>query len=352
MKLLLPLIITLVILLAPDLAWAADITDKGVYTGGGFIPCGQNADNPCNSCHIIVLANTLIKWLIGMAFLFFAVLAVFAGFKLVTSAGNAHAKEEAKGMFTNAFIGLFIILGAWLFVDTLLRGILKGGTGEIAGYGPWAQVKCVKEVKPGVTEMTIDEASFEPWLMVTATGDNKSTFSPATISQRVAAIRASASVTQMSDAALDRLGITDPAQRKAFRALISQESSNCKIKVGPDTGAGRGSAYGCTQILVSTARELDASASKKFVGKSDAQVAAILQSDNAYAIQLGAQYYKQGLQKYGSITAALARYNGGDTALKASATCPGQLFYQCEINTRYAQTRNYVANINAVAAQL
>ena len=164
MKLLLPLIITLIILLVPDLAFAQNlpnVNNEGIFTGKGLIPCGQNADTTCNTCHIVILANTVIKWLIGITFMIFAVMAVYSGIKLVISGGNSSAKEDAKEMFTNAFIGLFIILGAWLMIDTLLRFVLKGGeSGNIQGYGPWSQVECVTEAKPGIVKRAIQEAEF------------------------------------------------------------------------------------------------------------------------------------------------------------------------------------------------
>jgi hypothetical protein len=121
-------------------------------------------DNKCNSCHVVVLANTVIKWLIGITFMIFAGMAVYAGVKMVISGGNSHAKQDAKEMFTNAFIGLLIILGAWLMIDTLLRYVLKNGeTGNIEGYGPWSQVKCVSETLPGITELVIQEEEFSSY---------------------------------------------------------------------------------------------------------------------------------------------------------------------------------------------
>ena len=162
MKPLLTLIIALFILLAPGLSFAADeVTADGIYTGGGIIPCGQSAANPCNSCDVVVLANTVVKWLIGITFMFFAVTAVYAGVKLVMAGGNSGALQDAKEMFTNLFIGLIIVLGAWLFIDTLLRFVLQGGeTGNIQGYGPWSQVKCVEETESTITQMTIKEEEF------------------------------------------------------------------------------------------------------------------------------------------------------------------------------------------------
>jgi hypothetical protein len=90
----------------------------------------------------------------------FAGVAVYAGVKMVIS-GNSHALQDAKEMFTNAFIGLLIVLGAWLMIDTLLRFVLKGGeNGNIDGYGPWSQVECTSMAQSTITQMTITEEEF------------------------------------------------------------------------------------------------------------------------------------------------------------------------------------------------
>ena len=109
----------------------------------GFISCEGKS---CSACDFVVLGNTAIKWLIGISFLFFAVLAVRAGIKLVTSQGNPGALQDAKSSFTNAFIGLVIILVAWLLVDTIMRQLVKN-SGTIEGYGPWSEVRCSVQVE-------------------------------------------------------------------------------------------------------------------------------------------------------------------------------------------------------------
>jgi len=147
-----PLLLLLIFITFPDIVAAAPLTPNEAAAGTGFIPCDGTKDNPCTSCHVIVLANTIIKWLIGMVFLLFAYLAVVAGFKMVVSGGNPSALQTAKSSFTNAFIGLMIVLAAWLIVDTLLRSLIgtdgKLSGGEISGYGPWAQVKCETLLDP------------------------------------------------------------------------------------------------------------------------------------------------------------------------------------------------------------
>ena len=121
-------------------------------TKSGFVPCSGIT---CSPCDLVVLFNTVLKWFMTMAFLLFAVLAILAGFKLISSGGNPGALKEAKGSFTNAFIGLLIILSAWLIVDTLLRKLLPNGNGEISGYGPWSSVQCATQ-----TVATIEESYF------------------------------------------------------------------------------------------------------------------------------------------------------------------------------------------------
>lgn len=128
------------IILFPDTTFAQGIM-AGVCEG-----------TTCSACHIAVLANTLIDWLIGVILVLFAVLVVVAGFGLVTAQGNPAAVTDAKSKFTNAFIGLLIVLSAWIVVDTLMRALV-GGSGEIQGFGPWSSIECGSQseatTKPG-----------------------------------------------------------------------------------------------------------------------------------------------------------------------------------------------------------
>ena len=119
-----------------------------------FVPCDGLE---CNACHLVEMGNTILMWLIGVLFLVFAVILAMAGWGLVTSAGNQTALSDAKSKFTNAFIGLIIVLAAWLLVDTLMKGLLKSGDGTITGYGPWSQVKCVTQPTTGLPETAIDQ---------------------------------------------------------------------------------------------------------------------------------------------------------------------------------------------------
>ena len=116
-----------------------------VYAGpGGFVPC---EGTECSACDLVTLIQRLLVWLIGIIFVIFAVLLAVAGFGLVTSGGNQTALSDAKSKFTNALIGIVIVLAAWLMVDTLMRAILPGDTGTISGWGPWMEVQCFEQTE-------------------------------------------------------------------------------------------------------------------------------------------------------------------------------------------------------------
>ncbi len=124
----LPIVLMVCFFFIPDFASAQ-----------GFVTC---FGTDCNACNLAEMANKMIIFLFGVIGMIFAILMMIAGFGLVTSGGNTSALEAAKSKFKNAIIGLIIVMGAWLAVDTLMRGLLKGGAGEIEGWGPWSDVQC------------------------------------------------------------------------------------------------------------------------------------------------------------------------------------------------------------------
>jgi len=116
----------------------------------------------CSACNVVYMANGGINWLIGITFIIFAVIMVIAGIGLVTSGGNQSALDAAKSKFTNAIIGLIIILSAWLIVDTIMRGLVGNegkldNGGEMSGWLFWSQVECQTQTKDtGEVELSLD----------------------------------------------------------------------------------------------------------------------------------------------------------------------------------------------------
>ncbi len=114
----------------------------------GFVPCdGVNTSAggvACTECHLLQMGNTILVWLIMILFIVFGFVAAAAGWGLITAGGNVQAVSDAKSKFTNAIIGLIIVLAAWLIVDTIMRGLLNGGDlgTTYSGFSVWSEVQC------------------------------------------------------------------------------------------------------------------------------------------------------------------------------------------------------------------
>ncbi len=132
-------LIALIIFSAPYLVSAQDLASFAGCTG-----------TDCSTCNVVSMANGLIQWVIGFLFVLFAGLMAWAGFGLVTSNGNHHALDEAKGYFVNAVVGFIIILSAWLIIDTIMRGLVgnssnRGSVQTVTGWLFWTDVQCLTQ---------------------------------------------------------------------------------------------------------------------------------------------------------------------------------------------------------------
>ena len=121
-------VIGLPVLLTPAIGFAqAEPTDAPTRgDSGGFVPCGNKADNPCTIGHLFSAFVVIINYLIAMAG-FVAVLAiVYAGFMMIYSQGQEQLKE-AKSRFSGAIIGLVLVAAAFILVNALFTGSLSVG---------------------------------------------------------------------------------------------------------------------------------------------------------------------------------------------------------------------------------
>ncbi len=94
----------------------------------------------CNFCTFVAMVNNLIDWLVGFLTLAAVLALVFAGFKLVVSAGDQGAMTDAKKMITNIVIGFIIVLSAWLIVDTLMKALISTDPEIDAKFGVWNEI--------------------------------------------------------------------------------------------------------------------------------------------------------------------------------------------------------------------
>lgn len=95
-----------------------------------IVPCdGVN----CTVCDLAKLAQNLLNAGIFIAVFLSAMIFAYAGWIYMTQE-TMGAQGNARAMFTNVTLGLCIILGAWIFVDTIMKTMLGGS------YLPWNSV--------------------------------------------------------------------------------------------------------------------------------------------------------------------------------------------------------------------
>jgi hypothetical protein len=140
-------VVALAVILTPAIALGQGDPQAG--GSGNFIPCSGTT---CSACHFVALANKIIAWLIGILAIIFAAMMVWSGFRLVISGGNEAAKTAAKSSLTNAVVGILIVLGAWVLIDTIMKTLVK----EDSGFGPWNSIPCWDQRSAGIVEYDAD----------------------------------------------------------------------------------------------------------------------------------------------------------------------------------------------------
>lgn len=98
---------------------------------GQLVPCGTGSGDefvPCNLCNLIVLINNIVRFLLFDLGLPIGVIAMLvAGYFFLTAGGSEQQIKQGKDTLKYAILGLIIAFGAWLIIDTILRGLVVPG---------------------------------------------------------------------------------------------------------------------------------------------------------------------------------------------------------------------------------
>ncbi len=123
----------------------------------GLITCGLNPDLPsgasekeiafCTICDLIILVQNLMnKAMFYFAAPISALMLGYGGFLMVLAGlkgGNASMFTQGRKVLTATVIGIVLLFGSWLMVDTILKGL---GAYQYAGsspsFGPWNKIQC------------------------------------------------------------------------------------------------------------------------------------------------------------------------------------------------------------------
>jgi hypothetical protein len=115
----------------------------------GLVPvqcAGPDAAVACGTCEFVDLINNVIQFIITFSTILATIVIIYAGFRLVTSAGDVSAKEVAKRIVVNVLIGYVLILAAFLIVNTILGVLVSDG--DEFGILSWQEIECIRPISP------------------------------------------------------------------------------------------------------------------------------------------------------------------------------------------------------------
>ena len=96
----------------------------------GLIPCGGKGQNPCQLCDFLVLFQNIVNFLLfKIVPPVAALMIVIGGIMFFMGGASPGMLQKAKSLLTSVAIGLVIIYGAWVFVNTffMLIGLSQFG---------------------------------------------------------------------------------------------------------------------------------------------------------------------------------------------------------------------------------
>jgi len=91
-----------------------------ILSAKGLVPCGGPDEDPCTVCHLLVLIQNIIDFIMKAAFYICIVLIIYGGFRWFLSFGKEENIAAGQKIIFNAIAGLVIVLAAWLIVHTIL----------------------------------------------------------------------------------------------------------------------------------------------------------------------------------------------------------------------------------------
>ncbi|MDO8482434.1 MAG: pilin [bacterium] len=87
-------------------------------------PVGGTVSNPCDFSHVLALINNIANFFIITGAAVAALAFGYAGFLMMTAAGEMGKIEEAKAIFGKVLVGFLFMLSAWLIVHAIEAAFL------------------------------------------------------------------------------------------------------------------------------------------------------------------------------------------------------------------------------------
>jgi len=267
------------------------ITSADIKGGAGLAKYIQNVYNYAVGI-VGILASIVIMW---------------GGVRWLTAGGNQEAVGDAKKWIEGALSGLLLVMTSYVILYFVNPDLIN------------LKLIKIEEVK-GVTSET---ASAQEIMIKNTSGGGRGVYVPPNnVSSYDTMLRESAT----------KYGI----DYKLLKAIMLTESGG-----NPNARSGVG-AVGLMQVVPTTAAP--------YLGNRNL-------NDPAANIDVGAQYLSTLIKSacngrsstndcnVNDIDYVIASYNGGSGSNRSSDRCPGQTWWECDKNSGYQQTREYVARV-------
>lgn len=98
--------------------------------GGGLVGCV----NDCTLKQLVDVVIRVINYLLSLAGFVAMIFIVWSGWGMVNSGGNEEKITAAKASFSNAIIGFFLILAAYVLLDAIINVLTGGSLRDYYGF--------------------------------------------------------------------------------------------------------------------------------------------------------------------------------------------------------------------------
>lgn len=92
--------------------------------GAGLVPCGGGTEPACDFNQFIIMAQTVINFILGLSVTVAVIMFTYAGVLYLTASGAQDQIKKAHKIFTNVLIGFIVIISAWLVINTIANALL------------------------------------------------------------------------------------------------------------------------------------------------------------------------------------------------------------------------------------
>ncbi len=96
-----------------------------------IVPC---SGSDCTICHLGILANNIINWLVNFSFAAATLMIIYGGYLIMTAGLSPKQYEEGKGIIFAAIMGVAIILTSWIVINTAIQ--------YLTGLETWYRIEC------------------------------------------------------------------------------------------------------------------------------------------------------------------------------------------------------------------